>query len=192
MAKTNWVDRDTQPMRSSHINALQDAISKFEDILDVGVVAEVGVDLSPISVPSDEYRIFQATAGKRNWLLSPAPVIKKNGTTISTGFIIDYAGGSIEFSTNLLDTDDITADISYVTNITQSPKYFWLEEKTITTGNNSLTLDNTVEDYMTLEIIDLTYGARWLETTHWTRVSQTITFTESAFSEDITFEIKAL
>jgi hypothetical protein len=192
MAIANWVDRGTQPMRSSHINALQDAVGKIEDMLEVDVVGESGVALTAVTVSGDEYRIFQAPIGKRNWLSSPTPVIKKNGSVISTGFIIDHAGGTVEFATNLLVGDVITADVTYTTNISKAPKYFWTEEKTVTAGNNSFVLSNTVEDYMELEIIDLTYGVRWLETTHWTRGSQTITFTEASLSETLTFSIKAL
>lgn len=71
-------------------------------------------------------------------------------------------------------------------------KYKWTEEKTITVGNNSLTLDTLIEDSNKLLIIDRKYGAEWIENREWNRIGQVVTFTESSFIEDMTFIIICL
>lgn len=43
------------------------------------------------------------------WATSPAPVIKKNGVVIDSGFTIDYDEGTINFASDQADTDVITA-----------------------------------------------------------------------------------
>jgi hypothetical protein len=92
---------------------LQEAVGKIEDVLDMQLQAETGIGLSEVYISEqDRYRIFQAPEGKRNWASSPAPVIKKNGAVISSGFTIDYGGGAVIFSTPLSGTDTVTADFS--------------------------------------------------------------------------------
>jgi len=114
MAKTNWQDRTSEEIQSSHINGLQEAVGKIEDILDMQLQAEVGVTLTEVYISEqDRYRIYQAPTGKRNWASSPAPVIKKNGVTITEGFTIDYAGGAIIVSPSAILTDVFTTDVSY-------------------------------------------------------------------------------
>lgn len=66
-------------------------------------------------------------------------------------------------------------------------QYNWIEEKTVTKGNNTLTLTN---DYVSGELLifDKKYGVRWDEGVHWTISGKIITFT-SEMQEDLTFEI---
>ena len=112
--KTNWQDPQTSEIRSTHIAGLMDAIGKIEDVLDLQLQAETGVPLTEVYISEqDRYRIYQAPAGKRNWASSPAPVIKKNGIVISSGFTIDYGGGAIIVSPSATSTDTFTADVSY-------------------------------------------------------------------------------
>jgi hypothetical protein len=126
MPKTGWQDPGSSEVRSTHISGLQEAIGKIEDILDVQLQAETGIELSEVYIfEGDRYRIYQAPEGKRNWATSPAPVIKKNGVVISTDFTIDYGGGAVIFTTPILGTDTVTADFS----------------RTKTDGNKLATLD---------------------------------------------------
>ena len=112
--KTNWQDPQTSEIRSTHISGLQDAVGKIEDVLDLKLQAETNVPLTEVYIAElDRYRIYQAPAGKRNWASSPAPVIKKNGVVISSGFTIDYGGGAIIVSPAATSTDTFTADVSY-------------------------------------------------------------------------------
>ena len=113
MPKTNWQDPGSSEVRSTHISGLQEAVGKIEDVLDMQLQAETGIGLSEVYISEqDRYRIFQAPEGKRNWASDPAPVIKKNGAVISSGFTIDYGGGAVIFSTPLSGTDTVTADFS--------------------------------------------------------------------------------
>ncbi|MGJ0847408.1 hypothetical protein ACR77J_12025 [Tissierella praeacuta] len=118
MAKTNWQDPKTSEIRSTHISGLQEAIGKLEESIGIETTSETNVPLSEVFISNDDRcRIYQAPEGKRNWLLSPTPIIKKNGKTISTGFEIDYGGGAVIFTTPLLETDNLTADIIYTKKV---------------------------------------------------------------------------
>ena len=111
--KTNFQDPGSTEILSPNISGLQEAVGKIEDILNLQTTAETDVALTEVYISaSDRYRIYQAAVGKRNWLLSPAPVIKKNGGTIVTGFTIDYAGGAIVLGTNAIVTDVFTASFT--------------------------------------------------------------------------------
>jgi parallel beta-helix repeat protein len=115
MPKTNWQDPGSSEVRSTHISGLQEAVGKIEDILNMQLQAETNVELSEVYISEqNRYRIFQAPEGKRNWASDPAPVIKKNGVPIASGFVIDYGGGAVIFSTPLSGTDTVTADFSRV------------------------------------------------------------------------------
>ncbi len=115
MPRTNWQDPGSSEVRSTHISGLQEAVGKIEDILNMQLQAETNVELSEVYISEqNRYRIFQAPEGKRNWASDPAPVIKKNGVPIASGFVIDYGGGAVIFSTPLSGTDTVTADFSRV------------------------------------------------------------------------------
>lgn len=62
-------------------------------------------------------------ASKRFLDKSAAIVVKKNGTIITTGFNIEYAGGVIVFEVALLGTDVITVSGKYF-NIVQCATFF--------------------------------------------------------------------
>jgi len=114
MAKTNWQDPKSSEIISPHISGLQEAIGKLEESLGISSTAETGIVLSEVYISeTDRYRIYQASEGKRNWLSFPTPIVKKNGVQISTGFIIEYGGGAIVFTTPILGTDIVTADATY-------------------------------------------------------------------------------
>lgn len=114
MAKTNWQDPKTSEVRSTHISGLQEAVGKLEESVGIETVSETGIPLIEVYISSDDrYRMFQAPEGKRNWLLSPAPVIKKNGVVITDDFEIDYGGGAVIFTTPISESDILTADATY-------------------------------------------------------------------------------
>ena len=114
MAKTNWQDPKSGEIRSTHISGLQEAVGKIEESIGVKSVSETNIPLEEVFISNDDrYRIFQAPEGKRNWLLSPAPVIKKNGTVVKEGFEIDYGGGAIVLNANDAVANTYTADVTY-------------------------------------------------------------------------------
>lgn len=115
MSKTNFQDPGSGEIISPHISGLQEAVGKIEDILGMQTTTESDIILTEVYVSdSDRYRIFQAPIGKRNWVSSPAPVIKKNSVIILDGFTIEYSGGAIILTTNALETDVFTADTTFV------------------------------------------------------------------------------
>jgi hypothetical protein len=117
MSKTNYQDPGSSEIISPIVSGMQEALGKIEHILDLDSTAENGIALSEVYISAgDRYRIYQAPEGKRNWLADPAPVIKKNGDTISSGFSIEYSGGAIVLDTNALETDAFTADTTYTKN----------------------------------------------------------------------------
>jgi len=117
LAKTNFQDPGSSEIRSTHISGVMEAINKIEESLNMDTVAETDVVLPELFISEDDrYRIFQAPEGKRNWLNSPAPVIKKNGVEISTGFGIDYGGGAVVFNPPLTASDTVTASFTRTKN----------------------------------------------------------------------------
>lgn len=117
MSKTNWQDPGSSEILSTHISGLQEAVGKIEDAIGLQTTAETNVPLTEVYISgTDRYRIYQAPVGKRNWAASPAPVIKKNGEQITTGFAIDYGGGAIILSPAAIATDVFTADVTYTKN----------------------------------------------------------------------------
>lgn len=114
--KTNWQDPLSGEVISPDIAGLQEAVGKIEDALDMKVVNATDIPLEEIYISENDcYRIYQAP-GKRNWVGSPAPVIKVNGTPVSSGFTVNYGGGAVVFEPPLTVADVVTADFSYVTN----------------------------------------------------------------------------
>lgn len=114
MAKTNWQDPSSGEILSTHISGLQEAVGKIEKSIGIETVSETSIPLSEVFISNDDRcRIYQAPDNKRNWVISPAPIIKKNGTVISSDFVIDYGGGAVIFTTPILESDVITADATY-------------------------------------------------------------------------------
>lgn len=152
MAKTNWQDPQTSKILSAHIAGLQESAEKIEEILNLDSVTEINIPLSELFIkPDDRYRIFQAPKGKRNWLLAPIPVIKKNGIIISVGFSIEYGGGAIILTTNALNTDVFTADVAH----------------TINNGKNLSELITKVDNLYTASLVDsYIYGVQWDKTSN--------------------------
>lgn len=126
--KTGWQDPLSGEIISPDIAGLQEAVGKIEDVLDMKVVNATDISLEEIYISeNDHYRIYQAP-GKRNWVSSPAPVIKVNGTPVSSGFTINYGGGAVVFEPPLTASDTITADFSYVSSISKLQDSFVLQD----------------------------------------------------------------
>lgn len=114
MAKTNWQDPRTGEIISPHISGLQEAVGKLEESIGIETISEISIPLSEVFISSDDrYRIYQAPEGKRNWLLSPAPIIRKNGVIITNDFDIDYGGGAVVFTNPITESDVLTADFTH-------------------------------------------------------------------------------
>ena len=121
MANTNWQDPQTGEIRSTDISGLQEAVSKLEQSMGMETVLETDIPLTEVYISAeDRYRIFQAPVGKRNWVSYPAPVIKKNGVVIDSGFVIDYGGGAIALASNDTGGNTYTANATYVTPLATS------------------------------------------------------------------------
>lgn len=116
IVKTNWQDPLSGEVISPDIAGLQEAVGKIEDALDMKVVNATNIPLEEIYISeNDHYRIYQAP-GKRNWVYNPAPVIKVNGTPVSSGFTINHGGGAVVFEPPLTANDTVTADFNYVSS----------------------------------------------------------------------------
>ena len=113
MAKTHWVDKETEEILSPTISGLQHAARKIEESLDMDTDIATNEPLTLLADGDGVFRIAESV-NKRNWLNDPAPVIKKNGVVITEGFTIDYAGGAVIFSTQ--QTGNFTASFTYVKN----------------------------------------------------------------------------
>jgi hypothetical protein len=123
MANANFVDPGSTEIISPHISGLQEAVAGIQMALGMPTVEETNVTLSEVFIsPSDRYRIFQAPAGKRNWVSLPSPVIRKNGIAIDTGFLIEYGGGAIILESNAVETDVFTADFTRIDNSQEDVK----------------------------------------------------------------------
>lgn len=64
----------------------------------------------------------------------------------------------------------------------------WAETKTISSGNNSLTVSGDMHNNDILIVMDANYGFMWLKGVHFTVLSKTFTFDET-FDENMTFYI---
>ncbi|GEM_PF-4666150 len=132
MAKTNWQDPQSTEIISPHISGLQEAAGKIEESIGLPTISETGMVLSEVFISNDDrYRIFQAPQGKRNWVASPTPIIKKNGTIINSDFIIDFGGGAVIFTNPIAGSDILTADATYTVKIVGKG----LSEEDFTTEN---------------------------------------------------------
>lgn len=121
MAKTNWQDPGSNEVRSTQIAGIQEAVGKIEESIGINSATGANIPLAEVYIDSgDRYRIFQAPAGRRNWLLSPAPVVKKNGVVINSGFELDYGGGAIVLNSNDTVANTYTVDATHTIPISDT------------------------------------------------------------------------
>lgn len=118
MANTPYGKLGSEDILSAHINGLQYGINNVESILNMKTASKTGQALAPVIDMEDNtlrYRIYEAT--DRNWLTSPAPVIKRNGTAVNSNeYVMQPAYGVVVFNVPQSSSDAITADFTHVTN----------------------------------------------------------------------------
>lgn len=120
MAKIPTFDPLTTEARSPLIAGITEALNKISAILEMRTSTLSDSPLTEVYISADDrYRIYQAPIGSKIWLMSPHPVIKKNGEVItesSNNFSIDYLGGSIAFSEGftLTESDTLTVSCTYI------------------------------------------------------------------------------
>lgn len=121
MAKTNWQDPGSNEVRSTQISGIQEAVGKIEESIGMNSVVGANIPLAEVFISNDDrYRIFQAPIGKRNWLLSPTPIVKKNGAVINSGFEIDYGGGAIILNANDAVANTYTVDATHTVGVSNA------------------------------------------------------------------------
>ena len=122
MATIPQFDPLTSEALSPFLAGLSEGLSRLSAILNLTTTTITDSAMSEVYIgESDRYRIYQVAAGNRLWLSDPAPVVKKNGTTITpvgANFTIDYIGGSIKFETTarLISTDVVTVSATRINN----------------------------------------------------------------------------
>ncbi len=130
MAITPYPKLGSQDILSAHLNGLQYGINNLENVLNMQTATKTGAVLTPVTDiddPTLRYRIYEAD--DRNWLLTPAPVIKRNGQVVSgEEYSIQPAYGVVIFHTQQNSSDVITADFTYV--VAQSTRLNAIEQDT--------------------------------------------------------------
>jgi hypothetical protein len=112
----------TSEALSPFLAGLSEGLSRLSAILNLTTTTITDSAMSEVYIgETDRYRIYQVAAGNRLWLSDPAPVVKKNGSTITpagANFTIDYIGGSIKFETTarLISTDVVTVSATRINN----------------------------------------------------------------------------
>ena len=118
MANTPFDDIGSNEIHSTQISGIQDAVKNVEQSLDMGTEVIANEPLTLLADAIGTKRIAEAV-GKRNWLKDPAPVIQQyivaTWTTITEGFVIDYAGGAVIFGVNK-DGEQFRASFTRVKN----------------------------------------------------------------------------
>lgn len=105
---------------SPFLAGMSEGLNKISTALNLTNAAVADAEMSEVYIGEDDrYRIYQVAAGNRLWLSDPAPVIKKNGSTITAGtagFTIDYVGGAIIFesASRLTVSDTVTASVTRI------------------------------------------------------------------------------
>lgn len=120
MSRSPMYDPGTMEARVQWLAGLTEICNKLSGVLNMDTATFDGLTLQEVFISEDDRcRIYQAPLGNKLWLQTPAPVIKKNGITITPetdGFEIDYLGGSIAFNEEyvLQPTDIVTASATYI------------------------------------------------------------------------------
>ena len=91
---------------------------------------------------SDYKRYTISNTAKRFWDKSAAITVKKNGTTVTSGYTIEYAGGVIVFTTALAPTYVVTVSGKYIPLTQVATLFNWKldlenELKEVTTFNSN-------------------------------------------------------
>jgi len=116
VAKTPFKRVASRDIYGADISGLQDAVNKLETVLELDVSSIENHTLSPVEDQPEEAlhrRIYEGDM--RNWLESPAPVVRRSGETVPAGEYILYAAqGMVVFHEQQPSGVTIAADFSYV------------------------------------------------------------------------------
>jgi hypothetical protein len=98
------------------ISGLQDAVNKMEAVLDMQTASAVNHAMQPVSdqeEPALHRRIYEGTI--RNWLETPAPVIRRNAVVVPVNEYVLYAAqGGVVFHQQQAADAVITADFTHM------------------------------------------------------------------------------
>lgn len=116
MAKTPFIDLKSEDILSAHISGIQHSINKLENVLNLQTATKTGHALVAVADQADatlHHFIYEGTI--RNWLSTPAPVVKRDGIVVSPSeYIVQPAYGVIVFETQQDAVYNITADFTHV------------------------------------------------------------------------------
>lgn len=115
---TDFQMLSTESIFSGHLNAIFEQIKLLQSYLDPKskFYADIPMEMKPIL---DDNRIainrryYEAPAGRKGWLATPIPVVKKNGLVISAGYII-IGACSILFDAEQEEESIITVDAAVI------------------------------------------------------------------------------
>lgn len=116
MAQTPFKDITSENILSAHVSGVQHAINKIELALNMKTFTKTNEPLQAVTDQQDAtLHNFIYEGSVRNWLLSPIPVVKRNGVVVSADeYTLHAAQGAILFKQQQNATDVITADFTYV------------------------------------------------------------------------------
>lgn len=116
MAKTPFNDIKSEDILSAHISGIQHAVNKVENVLNMTTATKTAHVMTAVKDQTDatlHYFIYEGTT--RNWLTSPAPVIKRNGVVVTADeYTLQAAYGAIVFNAQQASTAVITADFTHI------------------------------------------------------------------------------
>lgn len=88
-----------------------------------GITSSVAFTDEVTNASADNKRYIIAASTKKYWDDSAAVTVKKNGTVVSSGYSIEYAGGVVVFNTALTEEDVVTVSGKYFT-VNQCATFF--------------------------------------------------------------------
>ncbi|MBS3938761.1 MAG: hypothetical protein KGZ50_09370 [Peptococcaceae bacterium] len=121
MAVTPFKKIPSREIYSADISGIQDAINKVETVLSMHTSTATGHELQAVSdqaEPAMHRRIYEGTL--RNWLETPAPVVRRGGDIVPLAEYVLYAAqGMVVFPAQQASDAVITADFTHT--IASSP-----------------------------------------------------------------------
>lgn len=124
MANIPVFDPKDSEVVSPLIAGLTEGLNRLSEVLNLNTSENTDVQLDSLIWTDDKGnsvvgKMYQAPFGKKLWLQTPAPIIKKNGNQIkpqTDHFTIDYIGGGLFFEDDyvLQSSDIVTADFTQV------------------------------------------------------------------------------
>lgn len=122
MTETHFQDLKSEDILSAHISGIQHSINKVESALNMKTAEVTGHKLVPVADQADptlHHIIYEGTS--RNWLINPAPVIKRNGSVVpAEEYDIQPAYGVVVFKGQQGAEYTITADFTHVIGESQT------------------------------------------------------------------------